>query len=827
MSRPLFWLLVLSTTALSCKDDDGPSFDEGACAIFGVEEPAPVPDSCETVIAGDGDTARVFAVGAVIRYAEMEDYASFCTAWDDVVRTEVLPCLATDKPNLLVFPENATLAAAFIGSRGAVARQATQSLDAFLSLIEPYDAPFRYYGQAYPDASPNERLVISLTDTLQRAFQTFSEIAKQYEVYVAVSSDFAPAERSDDPADMAVFADPDLDDVQSVFVATEGAAYNWGIYFDPEGEEIGRVAKSYLVPAEEDLLSLTHGSLEQAIPVVLPFARTAMVISKDAWMPGLLHRLDALGAQITLQPEAFSGWAVEEFKGDWLPDIVRQSGWGHTQRHSGFRHNVTPCIKGNLFELVFDCQSHVTKDVALDDELRSFIGQEPYRGLAVVEPWVIEDPGPPASLEERRATLRDRGERMLPGSGDPLEDDYDAEIIGFDVAVTPDGRFVETGDGPPGALGASTLVAQAEAPQSHQRFPALAVSASTALVAWMEGPPASERVRLFEDRGGSFEEVPLSGASGAVQRLPRVAIGTTRAAAVWEEESSTGTRIAAAIRDGADWEVMRVFGPANEPAWAPDVAIDPSTDRVFVTWLDLGATGRAKPWVAWSDDLQAWRSLPVDPSNDIDDNPRGDAAFVRVAARDGNVFVAFSDFREFSWDVYLSTSDDGGETFAPGARINPVAEMVMPVGSSESVESERIHGDVSLSIDLTGNPVVAWTERQNRRYESRVRVWRAGVTSRFDDAPDGIDAWRPSLAVTADAKIQAVWQDLRAATNRLRLAGALGPDLDPEPSVLVDDAAQGAHAYAPQIAARGNELWLVWEDPRAGYSRVRLARGTR
>jgi hypothetical protein len=282
----------------------------------------------------------------------------------------------------------------------------------------------------------------------------------------------------------------------------------------------------------------------------------------------------------------------------------------------------------------------------------------------------------------------------------------------------------------------------------------------------------------------------------------------------------------AAIRDGGDWATVPITDPENGTAWAPDVAIDRATGRVFVTWLDL-RTGRAKPWIAWSDDREGWQPLQVDPSNDIDDNPRGDAAFVRVAARDGNVFVAFSDFREFSWDVYLSASDDGGESFAPGARINPIAKMVMPVGGSEAIESERIHGDVALSVDLTGNPVVAWTERQDRRYESRVRVWRAGVTSRIDDAPDGIDAWRPSLTVTSDAKIQAVWQDLRGGTNRLRLAGALGPDLEGEASVVVDDAAEGAHAYAPQISARGSEVWVVWEDPRSGSSRVRLARGTR
>ena len=820
-------LLFSVMNVSGCKQSSGgSSFATGACERFGVSEPVPVPGACAIDVAGDGGTARIFAIGAVIRYAEMEDYASFCTAWDDVVRAEVLPCLATDKPNLLVFPENATLAAAFVGSRGADARAASDSLEGFLSLIGPYDAPFQYYGERYPGTTPNARLVIALTDTLQRAFLTFSEIAKQYGVYVAVSSDFAPAELSDDPNDVEALADPDLEDVERVFVATEGAAYNWGIYFGPDGEEIGRVAKSYLVPAEEVTLGLTHGSLEQALPVELPFARTGMVISKDAWMPGLLERLDALGAQVMLQPEAFSGWAVEEFEGDWLPDIVRQSGWGHTQRHAGFRHNITPCIKGNLFELVFDCQSHVTNDTTPDDASRAFIGQNPYLGLTTVEPWVIDDPGPPASLEERRAVLRDRGERMLPGSGDPLEDDYYAEVVAFDLGLSPDARFPETGDGSAGALGPSAVIAEPASQQSHQRFPAVAASEESAVVAWMEGLPGSERVRVFESVDGPLAEVALPSAENLAQRLPRAAAGAGRAAVVWEEASEEGTRIVAAVRRDAVWTVEPITDPETSPARAPDVAIDPATGRLFVTWLDLRAGGRAKPWIASSDGAGPWQASRIDSGNAIDDNPRGDAAFVRVAARDDAVFVAFSDFREFSWDVYLSESSDGGGSFTPAVRINPAAQMVTPVGGSEPVESERIHGDVSLAIDLTGNPAVAWTERQDRRYESRVRLWRAGVTNRLDDAPDGIDAWRPSIAVTPDARIQTVWQDLRAGSNRLRLAGAIGPDLGVEPSAIIDDAAEGAHIYAPQIAARESELWIVWEDPRSGYSRVRLVRGS-
>jgi len=819
--------LVVSLLLLSCActNDRQRDFSLGACQEYGVSTPVEVPKSCPLEIEGDGETARLFAIGAVIRYEEMESYAAFCKAWDDVVRTEVLPCLSDDKPNLLVFPENATLAGAFIGSRGTAGRAETASIPAFFSLFNNYADPIRYYAQQFPEASANERLVLGITDTLHRAFQTFPAMAKQYGVYVAVSSDFAPAELSEDPALLEILGDPDLDSVSSVYVATEGTGYNWGLYFGPDGEEIGRVAKSYLVPAEEDVLDLSHGPLIQMRPIDLSFARSGMVISKDAWMPGVLHRLDALGANLMLQPEAFSGWGVEEYEGDWLPDIVRQSAWAHTQRHGAFRHTVTPCIKGNLFELPFDCQSHVTSASSPSDTARSFIGQDPYLGLLAVEPWVIEDPGPPASLEERRATLRDRGERMLPGSGDPLEDAYAAGVIAANVALPLDGRVPSTGDGEPGAFGPSTLVAEPRSAATHQRFPSLASDGDSALIAWMEGAPGEESVRAFiTNLTSPAEEVELDEAGDVVQRLPRVAVAAGRMAVVWEEESRDQTaRVVVATRAGESWRQMAITEPGVGTAWEPDVAIDPVTGNYHVTWLDLRNGGRPKPWVARSEDGESWETRQVDPGNAIVDNPRGDAAFPKISARDGSVFVAFSDFREFSWDVYLSASGDGGLTFAPATRINPRAKDVIPVPSADPIESERIHGDIAIALDSSGRPSVAWTERQDRRYESRIRVWREGETARVDDAPGTIDAWRPSLATDGLGQVLTVWQDMREGTNQIRFAQTAGPSLEFNASVRIDDAAPATHLYAPQIANHGEQILVAWEDPRSGYARVRIS----
>ncbi len=819
MMRLGFCALIL---VVACEGSDQRSFSQGACEQFGVDTPVEVPQACELDIEGDGDTVRVFSIGPVIRYAEMETYADFCTAWDDVVRTEVLPCLADDKSNLLVFPENASLAGAFIGSRGAEGRAATETLAGFLSLLEPYADPIRLYTAKFPEASSSQRLVLGLTDTLHRAFQTFPSIAARYGVYVAVSSDFAPAELSDDPNDLAALADPDLQSVSSVWVATEGAGYNWGLYFDPDGREIARVAKSYLVPAEEDILDLAYGPLTEMRPVALPFGRSGMVISKDAWMPGLLHRLDLLGANLMMQPEAFSGWGVEEYVGDWLPDIVRQSAWAHTQRHSGFRHTVTPCIKGNLLDLVFDCQSHVTRSASPADSLLAFIGQDPYLGLLTVEPWVIEDPGPPSSLEERRAVLRDRGERMLPGSGDPLEDAYESQVVAADLWLPSDERVDPTGDGQPGALGASVVIAEPSEPSHRQRFPALAADPEVALVAWMEGPPGAEQVRAFFRRGQeTWSEIDVTVPSGAVQRGPRVAVADTRMAVVWEEELDEQQRVVALTHDAGAWTRTELTDPSVGPAWEPDVAIDPATSRYFVTWLDLRASGRLKPWIARSDDGSSWQALQVDPGNAVADNPRGDAAFARVVAREGSVFVAFADFREFSWDVYLATSGDGGAAFAPAKRINPPAKEVESASTGARSESERIHGDVALTLDVSDNPIVAWTERQDRRYEARVQVWHQDVAARADDAPSGIDAWRPSLA-SRGADVLVAWQDLRDGTNRIRLARSGDSPLDFESSEIVDDAATGTQLYAPQIAVQGAQILLAWEDPRSGYARVRL-----
>src|SRR5690606_9336628 len=122
----------------------------------------------------------------------------------------------------------------------------------------------------------------------------------------------------------------------------------------------------------------------------------------------------------------------------WAPDVVKESGWAHVMRHPEFRANALPCLSANVFEMVFDCQSAVITDPELFDGMGGFIGQDPDVGFAAVAPWVVEDDGA-GTLDERRARLIETGEKLLPGSGDALENGYVAGTAWYDLDLGASG----------------------------------------------------------------------------------------------------------------------------------------------------------------------------------------------------------------------------------------------------------------------------------------------------------------------------------------------------------------------------------------------------
>src|SRR5207247_7194113 len=142
-----------------------------------------------------------------------------------------------------------------------------------------------------------------------------------------------------------------------------------------------------------------------------------------AWMIDVNDRFLAKGANVVLQPEAFSEWAYAA--APWQPDIFKEGGFANLEKNVPWVANVDASMTGNFFDVTFDGQSAVLgrKRKTSPGPLgpgNAWIGQNPDTGFRIVAPWIEPDPGiahPALTLAERRAMLAADGAQLLPGSG--------------------------------------------------------------------------------------------------------------------------------------------------------------------------------------------------------------------------------------------------------------------------------------------------------------------------------------------------------------------------------------------------------------------------
>jgi hypothetical protein len=286
-------------------------------------------------------------------------------------------------------------------------------------------------------------------------------------VWVVASNNMARYRASRDPAEIALFGDPELQPLTEVYVATDARVTNqtaiWGprdvAPAAPAGEKnlLFRNDKVPLTSLEKDFIALDEGPFEgpaaiaNAAGVEVAGFRLGFATSLPAFAwgydfgqrpPGLapcadvrvsyMPCMDALGVDVVVQAEANPGrWAMVQ-PGGWQPLEWMASTWRSVAEPTvKFRYNVTPHMVGNLLDLAFDGQSAITQRGA-QAPLRHYVGNagflegtdpeayRPYAGgkpeFLALAPWVIADAD--------RATLTDMGARLAPGSRDARENDY-------------------------------------------------------------------------------------------------------------------------------------------------------------------------------------------------------------------------------------------------------------------------------------------------------------------------------------------------------------------------------------------------------------------
>ncbi len=444
-----FVVAALGATTLGCSDNGEVNGQPDAGPVDTGDEDVGEPDTGEPdtdlpppecpLSFEDTGQARVFTFGSKIRMDDAESYESYEAYFRGQVH-EIADCMSDERPNLLLFPEDAGLHAGLIGSRGEGARGASNAEQAFLQLMLAYnDGPIGHIDALYDDLDTPRLIFLGLTDTLWRAMdQTFSGIADDYDAWVLTSGNVAEIEESTDPEMIEIWADPDLEDVDSVFIPASRKVYNSAIIYNPDGELVTRVHKPYLTQTEEVDLALSYGPLESLRPVEVGPERFGIFTSKDAWMPPANDRLGLLGSTLQVQPEAFSGWTItqHEDQEEWLPDVLTQSGWAAVQKYPSYRYGAMPVLTGNFVGMSFDGQAVVWGQAHPGVDFGGFVGQDERPGFLEVGPWAFDDPGdddPGLSLQERREQLRELGEALLPGAGEPHENAYVDSVVGRDL----------------------------------------------------------------------------------------------------------------------------------------------------------------------------------------------------------------------------------------------------------------------------------------------------------------------------------------------------------------------------------------------------------
>ncbi len=606
----------------------------------------------------------------------------------------------SDTPTLVALPEHTGLLAMLVGERGAEARvrwrDGGTTLDILLALAGSYGEELGQLAARYPEVrSAGQLLHLVTCDTVVHTLvEELGQVAARYGVWVSVGA--ALPRWSWKPA-------PDGTGRPRVAVPTGPQVRNRQLLLAPTGELAVVHDKVTLVPLEADAeagLGLEPASFAEVEVADLAIGRVGTVISKDAWMPDVNERLDQLGAQVLLQPEAFDRWGApdhDEASGQrdlWPPDKFQRGGWWMLQRHPGFRVNLAPMLLGSLGELAFDGQPLVAVASTAGGPGLGLLGQPADDGWAAVGPWwrdpVAGDSGAGSALVRgRQESARIRTAASERGAAPA---DRGSDQVAVAVVVLPSGP---ASGGPAVArlagLGASTEVAAIDGPvpdDGLQLVPDVVVDRERVWVTWIACDTAGRqqvRCTVSPDGGRTWD------ASWAMSPGPEDVGATADGSAAQE-----GPRLQAMV-------------PARR--WAPRLAVVDGTP----VCVHLGC-----PVGSW--DVLAVRAEGAEPPAPVRvDDADPDAGVLRerlhdspvVLAQDGELVAVWSDLR-WPWvlpQVRLARSDDAGTTWSASSRADggPLAGEPDPLAGRSPAETRGQATPAAAVVD--GQLVLAWTER--------------------------------------------------------------------------------------------------------------------
>jgi len=244
---------------------------------------------------------------------------------------------------------------------------------------------------------------------------------------------------------------------------------------------------------------------------------------------------------------------------------------------------------------------------------------------------------------------------------------------------------------------------------------------------------------------------------------------------------------------------------------SPSITID--NNNVYAAWED-DRYGFEELYFSYSEknNIKFKKDLPV-----IEEV--GSQALPSISVRNGTVYAAMMNKK--NWDI----------EFAEGYATNGVYRFDKPIRVNDD-PAGNWHYAPSLAVDDEKNVCIAWLDARNSNYDiyfshgiKKNGIWRFSMNIRVNDDSTNVSHYTPSLAFENGSAYIAWYDDRNKDLDIYFSKGRFeNESWKFDSNIRVNDDEKGDQMH-PEIAVRGSEIFIVWEDGRDGGSDIYLSNG--